>query len=68
MAKEFETLTPPQFIEIISRRIDALESVLRDKQDSLKKAPSGSVRIVRKKRTNQFYLRENESDLQGKPE
>ena len=66
MAKEIECLMPPQFIEIIERRIFLLEKVLQTKQKSLENAPSGSVRIVRKKRTNQFYLRENDSDLQGK--
>ncbi len=66
MAKEIECLTPQQFTEIVSRRVFWLEKVLGIKQESLKHAPSGSVRIVRKKRTNQFYLRENDKDLQGK--
>ncbi len=66
MAKEIECLTPQQFTEIVSRRGFWLEKVLGIKQESLKHAPSGSVRIVRKKRTNQFYLRENDKDLQGK--
>lgn len=66
MAKEFECLMPPQFTESVARRIFWLEKVLGIKQKSLENAPPGSVRIVRKKRTNQFYLRENDSDLQGK--
>ena len=66
LAKELETLTPPQFTETIANRIFWLEKVLRTKQEALENAPPGSVRIVRKKRTNQFYLRENKTDLQGK--
>ena len=66
MAKELETLTPPQFKEAVAKRILWLEKVLRTKQESLENAPPGSVRISRKKRTNQFYLRENKTDLQGK--
>lgn len=66
MAKELETLTPPQFTEAVANRILWLEKVLRTKQESLENAPPGSVRINRKKRTNQFYLRENKIDLQGK--
>lgn len=66
MAKELETLTPPQFKEAVAKRILWLEKVLRTKQEALENAPPGSVRISRKKRTNQFYLRENKTDLQGK--
>ena len=66
MAKEFECLMPPQFTESVAHRIFWLEKILGIKQKSLESAPPGSVRIVRKKRTNQFYLRENDSDLQGK--
>ena len=66
MAKEFECLMPPQFTESVAHRIFWLEKILGIKQKSLESAPPGLVRIVRKKRTNQFYLRENDSDLQGK--
>ena len=66
LAKELETLTPPQFKEAVAKRILWLEKVLRTKQESLENAPPGSVRISRKKRTNQFYLREDKTDLQGK--
>lgn len=64
MAKEFECLMPPQFTESVAHRIFWLEKILGIKQKSLENAPPGSVRIVRKKRTNQFYLRKNDSDLQ----
>lgn len=66
LAKELETLTPPQFKEAVAKRILWLERVLRIKQKFLENAPPGSVRISRKKRTNQFYLREDKTDLQGK--
>ena len=62
LAKELETLTPPQFKEAVAKRILWLEKVLRTKQESLENAPPGSIRISRKKRTNQFYLREDKTE------
>lgn len=41
MAKELETLTPPQFTEAVANRILWLEKVLRTKQESLENAPPG---------------------------
>ena len=65
LIKKLEALTPAVFLPQIEARIAELEEVLKAKQFTVKKNPSGLVRIVRRGKTLLFYKRASPSDAQG---
>ena len=65
LIKKLESLSPVVFLPLIEARISELEEALKIKQFSVKKNPSGLVRIVRRGKTLLFYKRSSPSDAQG---
>ena len=65
LIKKLESLKPVLFLPEIEARIEELEEALKAKQFSVKKNPSGLVRIVRRGKSLLFYKRSSPSDAQG---
>lgn len=67
MGKKIEEMTPlNQLIELLGERTNDLLDFIKNKEHALKKAPEGSVRIVRCGKSLQFYKKSGPGDYQGK--
>ncbi len=67
MGKKIEEMTPlHQLMELLGERTNDLLDFIKNKEHALKKAPEGSVRIVRCGKSLQFYRKSGPGDYQGK--
>ncbi len=67
MGKKIEEMTPlNQLMELLGERKNDLLNLIKNKEHALKKAPEGSVRIVRCGKSLQFYKKSGPGDYQGK--
>lgn len=58
-------LTPDILAETTKSRKEEIERVLREKESALQSAPEGTIRIVDRGRTRQYYHISNPSDTEG---
>ncbi len=65
MSRKIETLSPEQFTLPLQKHLTAIETTLKEKQASLKHAPTGLIRIVKNNGRFQFYKRKTKKDVQG---
>ena len=67
MGKKIEEMMPlNQLMELLGERTNDLKNLIKNKEYVLKKAPEGSVRIVRCGKSLQFYKKSGPGDYQGK--
>ena len=67
MGKKIEEMMPlNQLMELLGERTNDLLDFIKNKEYALKKAPEGSVRIVRCGKSLQFYKKSGPGDYQGK--
>ena len=67
MGKKIEETAPTsrEITELLGRRASDLENLIKLKEFALKRAPAGSVRIVRRGKKLQFYKKTGAGDYQG---
>lgn len=67
MGKKLEEMPPffQQLMNLLGQRTADLLNLIKNKEHALKNAPSGSIRIVRRGKSLQFYKKDGPGDYQG---
>lgn len=58
-------ITPDMLVQLVKSRKVELELILQEKEHLLRVAPEGSIRIILRKKSFQYYHRKESSDIEG---